>query len=677
MDKYSKFLLLIAIPTIIFIFESCSSTKSGNLAFLDKSEILKFSGLNDYPDKSEYPGCDAVILYDIQECEIITSPYLTSNMNYATAIKVFKNIDDFNRIPIPLTVDESLVSFNGRVISPDGKIKYLDDKNIIESTSKAHRENDVEKSKMIYFPDVHENSIIEYNYTIRSNRFIFGYLWFLQSTNVPVLYSESRLLTPKKTLNNSQYISFGKTYKLDSPSDLQFDYLVNLNNIQGNKEPEKTEDANYYKTTWKFKNIPALMPEQKMPPIGDVLAAIQFRLKSKNGWQPLASVSRDMFVDGTLDTNDFVKHFTDSLTQNCNTEEEKIIKIKNYAQAIRYEAVEYGYGGIEPRHPEFLVKKQYGDCKDKAAFIVEMLKSQGIKAYPAIVLTASAGTVNPSFPLWKFNHMIAYVEGNNKKDYWIDGTVTHCKLGEIPSGDQGINALILYDNDRFEFKSTPVSDYSHNKTLVEEKINVINEDSVKCSIKFTFYGDDDINYRNGLQDLNDETRYKFVKRRLLKDEFANVKLENIKISDFQNLDLAFTISFDFDTKVAFTRQGKMYFLNFDPINEPYETNWLIAKERTYPIYLNNRFSYEKHIEIVTLSDKFQLQAAPDNIEMDDDNYAFSRKVNSDGSNKILASKKFESKQIMIDQSRYNQVKNFLTKIAAEDKSRIIFQKTKN
>lgn len=660
---------------IIIIINSCTTVKNTVPDFLTKEEILKLTGRTEYPEKSEFPDADAVILYEKNICETVVEPHFGTILHYSKAIKVFKNLDRFTTLDIPMWEDDALLGLKARVINPDGTIKEISKEDIIETTSKAHRLEDVEHNKSIIFPDVHENSIIEYSFSISTNRAIFGTSWYLQEFYVPELYEEFKLISPKKAEITEDYWSYGDLYQFTFVTTLDYTSRVNLNNMEGNPKPVKTEDSKNYISTWTFNNVPAFVPESKMPPVSYIMGKIDYRLEQKKGWQTLANLFNKVYKKGTLDTAGFVKKFADSLTKNCTTEKEKINILKNYVQGIRYEAVELGHGGIEPRSPKFIIEKQYGDCKDKASLLVALLKTQGIKAYPAVLLTADEGYVDPNFPTWGFNHMIVYLEDKDKAPHWIDGTVGYCPFDEIPWQDEGINALILYDNDQFEFKDTPLSDYLHNKTIVNEKVSISNEDTVKFSLNFTFYGNDDLEYRNILAEQNEDKKYKALKQ-LLKDEFADVKLENIHISDYKNLDSTMTISFDFLSTNAFSKQGKMYLMNYDPVDEPYHTGWLTDKERKYTIFNSYGYTFNKNIEIEVPADNLIIQSMPDDLITKDDNFNYSKMVFSDSPFIINSSKNFSSKQIMIQNTEYNKVKDFLTKIVNSDNSRIIFQKMK-
>jgi hypothetical protein len=130
------------------------------------------------------------------------------------------------------------------------------------------------------------------------------------------------------------------------------------------------------------------------------------------------------------------------------------------SREIRYVAVEIGVGGYQPHQPADVYKNKYGDCKDKATLLLTMLDHIGLRAYPALIGTRRDIEADPNVPtLATFDHMIVAlpvpaslrpaVEHFPAYDpldqiLWIDPTSEYDPLGQVPSMDQGVFALISY-----------------------------------------------------------------------------------------------------------------------------------------------------------------------------------------------------------------------------------------
>jgi tetratricopeptide (TPR) repeat protein len=115
---------------------------------------------------------------------------------------------------------------------------------------------------------------------------------------------------------------------------------------------------------------------------------------------------------------------------------------------IRYTGIEFGESALQPQNPSEILKRHYGDCKDKAAFLVAMLRASGIPANLALLDTGPGLDVNPDLPgMNQFDHAIVYVPAgpNGHPELWIDATAEFTHVGDLPYDDEGRHALIIAD----------------------------------------------------------------------------------------------------------------------------------------------------------------------------------------------------------------------------------------
>lgn len=106
-----------------------------------------------------------------------------------------------------------------------------------------------------------------------------------------------------------------------------------------------------------------------------------------------------------------------------------------------YAAFEFGVHSYQPYPLATVDRRGFGDCKDKAAMIVALLRAVGVPAEFAMVRTRSAGDIAPdAYSVQLFNHAVAYVPA---LDLFLDGTVEYAAPGELPPDDQGAIALTV------------------------------------------------------------------------------------------------------------------------------------------------------------------------------------------------------------------------------------------
>jgi hypothetical protein len=79
-------------------------------------------------------------------------------------------------------------------------------------------------------------------------------------------------------------------------------------------------------------------------------------------------------------------------------------------QEVRYVAVEVGVGGFRPSPPQETLDRRWGDCKDKALLLIDMLAAAGIPAHPALALASDDERIDRELPSpTQFNHLIVAV----------------------------------------------------------------------------------------------------------------------------------------------------------------------------------------------------------------------------------------------------------------------------
>jgi tetratricopeptide (TPR) repeat protein len=125
--------------------------------------------------------------------------------------------------------------------------------------------------------------------------------------------------------------------------------------------------------------------------------------------------------------------------------------VQKLHREIRYTGVEFGAAKLTPQPPGEVIKRHYGDCKDKATLLVAMLRTAGIRANLALLSTGPGRNVLDELPgMNRFNHAIVYVpeqkggpESGGGSALWIDATAESFEVGTLPFADQGRSALII------------------------------------------------------------------------------------------------------------------------------------------------------------------------------------------------------------------------------------------
>ena len=91
---------------------------------------------------------------------------------------------------------------------------------------------------------------------------------------------------------------------------------------------------------------------------------------------------------------------------------------------IRYLGIELGVSSHRPHPPVETYTRRFGDCKDKALLLVQLLRDRGIPASPVLVNTAAGEALRDRLPgPGNFDHVIVGIEIDGAV-VWVDPTLS-------------------------------------------------------------------------------------------------------------------------------------------------------------------------------------------------------------------------------------------------------------
>ena len=173
------------------------------------------------------------------------------------------------------------------------------------------------------------------------------------------------------------------------------------------------------------------------PEAGAVGKPARIVITSLHSWEDFLAWSRRM-MNRALVLDDAAKAKTAQLLQGAASDREKIRRIYDYLNSLRYVTTPLGAAAFRPQTAGMMMRNGFGDCKDKASALAAMCAYAGIRAER--VLVNRGGNIDPDFPSWQFNHMINYIPSLN---LWLDATDGLSPFGDLPPGDHGTSGLSL------------------------------------------------------------------------------------------------------------------------------------------------------------------------------------------------------------------------------------------
>src|SRR6266511_4063379 len=136
----------------------------------------------------------------------------------------------------------------------------------------------------------------------------------------------------------------------------------------------------------------------------------------------------------------------------------------------RYVGLEFGIHGYKPYRVDDVLRRRFGDCKDKASLMHALLEALGIDSRLVLLRMRRLGRI-PEAPasLAVFNHAILWVP---ELDLFLDGTASWTGSRELPGEDRGAVALIVNPDAPPRFVVVPEARPEENRTETRFEIGL-------------------------------------------------------------------------------------------------------------------------------------------------------------------------------------------------------------
>lgn len=188
-------------------------------------------------------------------------------------------------------------------------------------------------------------------------------------------------------------------------------------------EPIVTQEGEWKEYRWIISDPDPLQGDDAVP--AWVYSWPAVTISSMNSWEQVQDWAAPYYdVDQSL-PKDFEQQVK-AIRKKFRDPKERLTEALRLVQDnIRYVGIEIGLGSHVPRQPAEVVRRGYGDCKDKSVLLVAVLKKLGIKAWPALTdIDEGPGLPNYLPSPYAFDHVI--VKAEIKGDvFWLDPTLSH------------------------------------------------------------------------------------------------------------------------------------------------------------------------------------------------------------------------------------------------------------
>ena len=430
--------------------------------------------LNEY-DVKNIPSellkdADVVIRKDIKQFKIIDDNNATLKVIYA--VTLFKSTEKkYGRLVLDYDKFIDIDDLDGTVYDANGEeVRTLDNEEVKDYSAVSgyslYEDNRVKVADLFYdrFPYT-----IEFTYEKSYDGYLQWPSWYSRSSIEPVEYSSFKVVIPGN-----------QTLRYWTNSDSLKPLIKNIDDTKS-----------YF---WEAKDLIKLSNDVYVDDIEDVagivkIAPSNFKFDDYDGnmssWQGYGKWSYDLYkLRDSLDES-VHKEIQAQVSINDNVKT-KIKKLYKYMQSrTRYVNISLGIGGWQPLEASYVHTHGYGDCKALSNYMVSILKTVHIKAYPVLIyLGHKRLPLITEFPSNQFNHVIVCVP-LSKDTMWLECTNQTREAGSIESEIENRDALLISSNGGIIVR-TPRTKAEQNVQKKKINVSLLNGYAeVKAEIKWT------------------------------------------------------------------------------------------------------------------------------------------------------------------------------------------------
>lgn len=416
---------------------------------------------------------------------------------------------------------------------------------------------------------------------------------------------------------------------IEFPSNVSIGYIdFNTKDISVDFKQETSKDITTY--TWTANNTKGYQSEDDGESVLYFVPHIIVYIKSYEYKGERYNVLNDVndlykwyasLVD-QIDTNDLQKVYkiANDITKSLPSKREKAEAIFHWVQNnINYVAFEDGLGGFIPRGAASVCDKRYGDCKDMANLLYEMLNHVGIEAYRTWIGTRDRPYTYSQVPTPMVdNHMIttAIIDGET---IFLDGTDSYVPFGMPSAFTQTKEALLGINNTTFKLITVPVQKAEQSVTDVNTAIH-IKDDMFIVSEKRLLSGYEKVEFI---------TDYLYKKATKTEEEFLNTTLalgnnktsyNNITKQNFDNkrnpLELSYNLTIDNYVK----KVGTKLYINLD-IDRVLSKSKVDIEDKKYDKKIDHTYT-KNYVTTLTIPEGYTASFIPEDLSFENENYGY-------------------------------------------------------
>ncbi|MES2275717.1 MAG: DUF3857 domain-containing protein [Bacteroidota bacterium] len=342
-----------------------------------------------------------------------------------------------------------------------------------------------------------------------------------------------------------------------------------------------------------------------------------------------------------------LKHIVDSLTAKVSQPEIKAKNIYNWVQHnIKYVAFEDGMEGFVPRDASLVCNRRFGDCKDMASILTEMINAAGVPAYFTWIGTRNLPYKFSEVPLpLVSNHMICTIKLGDKYIF-LDGTDPTCVFGTPSYGIQDKEAMLSISDKEYKIIKVPPVEKNAN-VLTDTTWLELSPTGIKGQIRQNLRGYFASEIYSKLMYLNGRNTDESMKAEFVRGS-NKFKLDNFHVDNQQVAD-NITLSANFSLPDYAKKIGDEYYLNLN-LFKFYANEQIDHPRRKMPV--ENDFKFiKRYVTMLKIPEGYKLSYLPQGKTFRNNIWGFDLQYQQKGGYVILT-QEFENESLLITSDQF-------------------------
>jgi hypothetical protein len=569
--------------------------------------------------------------------------------------------------------ETKIISMHGWCIPAQGKDYEVKDKDALETSLRGVLDGQLVtdlKTKVMTIPAADPGNIIGYEIQQEVRPYVLQDSWDFQTEDTPVREAHYTLQLPAGWEYKAMWVNY----------------------------PQAEPAASGNQWQWLVKDVPAIRPENDMPPWEGVAGVMVVSLFPAGGGQ---SKGFENWTDmgrweyglerGRLDPSPEIKQKVNELTASKTTQLEKMQALAQFAQKdIRYVGIQLGIGGWQPHPAAEIFAHRYGDCKDKATILGTMLKEIGVTSYHVSVNT-ERGAVTPTTPATRwFNHEILAIKlPDGLNDPSLIAVLNHPKLGRLLifdptedmtpfgrlSGPLQANYAMLVTEQGGELIELPRLPATLNGVQRNAKLTLSTNGTLAGDVTEVRVGDRAAAERAALRSVTkDIDRIKPVES-LLANSLTTFSLTKASITNLNLTDRPFIFDYSLVAQNYAKTAGNLLLVRPRVLGVKADAVLETKEPRKFPVEFEGPALDSDTFEI-TLPPGYEVSDLPPPVDLDYDFASYHSKTEASG-NTLKYTRSFEIKQLTVPVAQAETLKKFYRMIASDERSTAVLQPKPN